>query len=75
MMDLNMVLKYHPAPHKGVILEQQISPEGWNMLCMYASNLAELPDSKRQDMIVWAFDVSKALTDAGNATQFVIVGE
>lgn len=75
MINLEMVLKNHPAPHKGVIIEQHIAPEGWTQICMYASNLADLPDSKRQDTIVWAFDVCNRLTNAGEPCQFVILDE
>lgn len=75
MIDLNMVLAKSPAPHSGVIIEQRIAPEGWVQLCMYVSNLADLPDSKRQDMIVWAFDVCQRLTNGGTPTQFIILDE
>ena len=73
MINLEMVLKHYPAPHRGVVLEQHIAPEGWLQLCMYASNLADLPDSKRQDMIVWAFDVCNKITNSGTPIQFVIL--
>lgn len=75
MIDLNMVLHKYPSPHKGVIIEQHVAPEGWTQICMYASNLADLSDSKREDMIVWAFDVCKRINASGEPIQFIILNE
>ena len=75
MIDLNMILNRYPAPHPGVIIEQGVAPEGWLAMYMYASNLADLPDSKREDTITWAFDVCQKITAAGNPIQFIIRDE
>lgn len=75
MINLEMVLKKYPAPHPGVVIEQRIADEGWLQFCMYASNLADFSDPKRQNIITWAFDVCEKITKSGNPIQLIIYNE
>lgn len=71
MITLDFMMEQIPPPFAGINMVYDKIPEHYR-LHLFASNLADFPEWKRQDAIVWAFKVGEELTNLGQPTQVII---